>query len=98
MAQVAAATISPLFVVPPSPRFAIAISTESSKDEGNRTISDDLERLLGPRIRVRIHASMPRQGEKGPARAAYVLSKQTLVQQALAKALKLDELQIAQRR
>ena len=39
----------------------------------------------------------PRQGEKGPDRAAYVLSKQTLVQQALAKALKLDELQIAQR-
>jgi transposase len=39
----------------------------------------------------------PRQGEKGPDRAAYVLSKQTLVQQALAKALKLDEPQIAQR-
>jgi len=39
----------------------------------------------------------PRQGEKGPDRAAYVLSKQTLVQQALAKALKLDELQITQR-
>ena len=39
----------------------------------------------------------PRQGEKGPDRAAYVLSKQTLVQQALAKALKLYELQIAQR-
>src|SRR5205814_289749 len=35
----------------------------------------------------------PRQGEKGPDRAAYVLSKQTLAQQALAKALKLDELQ-----
>lgn len=34
------------------------------------------------------------QGEKGCDRAAYVLSKQTLVQQALAKALKLDELQI----
>ncbi len=31
----------------------------------------------------------PRQGEKGPHRAAQVLSKQTLVQQALAKALKL---------
>jgi len=29
----------------------------------------------------------PRQGEKGPDRAAYVLSKQTLAQQALAKAL-----------
>jgi hypothetical protein len=28
----------------------------------------------------------PRQGEKGPDRAAYVLSKQTLAQQALAKA------------
>jgi transposase len=39
----------------------------------------------------------PRQGEKGPDRAAYVLSKQTLAQQALAKALKLDELQITQR-
>src|SRR5258705_4725993 len=36
----------------------------------------------------------PRQGEKGSPRAAYVLSKQTLAQQALAKALKLDELQI----
>jgi hypothetical protein len=39
----------------------------------------------------------PRQGEKGPHRAAYVLSKQTLAQQALAKALKLDELQITHR-
>jgi transposase len=39
----------------------------------------------------------PRQGEKGPDRAAYVLSKQTLAQQALAKALKLDQLQITQR-
>jgi transposase len=39
----------------------------------------------------------PRQGEKGPDRAAYVLSKQTLVQQTLAKALKLDELPRAQR-
>jgi hypothetical protein len=39
----------------------------------------------------------PQQGEKGPDRAAYVLSKQTLVQQALAKALKLDELQITHR-
>jgi transposase len=39
----------------------------------------------------------PRQGEKGPDRAAYVLSKQTLAQQVLAKALKLDELQITQR-
>lgn len=39
----------------------------------------------------------PRQGEKGPDRAAYVLSQQTLVQQALAKALKLNELQITQR-
>jgi len=39
----------------------------------------------------------PRQGEKGPDRAAYVLSKQTLAQQVLAKALKLDELQIAHR-
>ena len=39
----------------------------------------------------------PRQGEKGPDRAAYVLSKQTLAQQALAKALKLDELQTPQR-
>jgi transposase len=39
----------------------------------------------------------PRQGEKGPDRAAYVLSKQTLAQQALAKALKLDELQITHR-
>ena len=39
----------------------------------------------------------PQQGEKGPSRAAYVLSKQTLTQQALAKALKLDELQITHR-
>jgi hypothetical protein len=39
----------------------------------------------------------PRQGEKGTPRAAYVLSKQTLAQQALAKALKLDELQITHR-
>jgi transposase len=39
----------------------------------------------------------PRQGEKGPDRAAYVLSKQTLAQQALAKALKLDELQLTHR-
>jgi transposase len=39
----------------------------------------------------------PRQGERGPDRAAYVLSKQTLAQQVLAKALKLDELQITQR-
>jgi transposase len=39
----------------------------------------------------------PRQGEKGPARAVYVLSKQTLAQQAFAKALKLDELQITHR-
>lgn len=34
----------------------------------------------------------PQQAEKGPE-----LSKQTLVQQALAKALKLDELQITHR-
>jgi transposase len=34
----------------------------------------------------------PRQGEKGPDRAIYVLSKQTLAQQALAKALHLDDL------
>ena len=39
----------------------------------------------------------PRQGKKGPNRAAYVLSKQTLTQQALAKALKLDQLHITQR-
>ncbi len=39
----------------------------------------------------------PRQGEKGPDRAAYVLSQQTLVQQALAKALNLDQLHITQR-
>jgi transposase len=39
----------------------------------------------------------PRQGEKGPDRAAFVLSKQTLVQQALAKALNLDKLHITQR-
>jgi hypothetical protein len=39
----------------------------------------------------------PRQGEKGPDRAAYLLSKQTLAQQALVKALKLDELQITHR-
>ena len=34
----------------------------------------------------------PRQGEKGPPRAAYVLSQQTLVQQALVKALALETL------
>jgi transposase len=39
----------------------------------------------------------PRQGEKGTPRAAYVLSKQTLAQQALAKVLKLDELQTTHR-
>jgi len=39
----------------------------------------------------------PRQGEKGTPRATYVLSKQTLAQQALAKALKLEELQIPHR-
>jgi hypothetical protein len=39
----------------------------------------------------------PRQGEKGPDRAAYVLSKQTLAQQALAKALQLDQMQTTQR-
>jgi len=32
----------------------------------------------------------PPQGEKGPARAAYVLSQQTLAQQALVKALELE--------
>jgi hypothetical protein len=39
----------------------------------------------------------PRQGEKGTPRAAYVLSKQTLAQQALAKVLRLDELQTTHR-
>ena len=39
----------------------------------------------------------PRQGEKGPDRAIYVLSKQTLAQQALLKALHLDQLHITQR-
>jgi len=39
----------------------------------------------------------PRQGATGPDRAAYVLSKQTLPQQALAKALHLDQLHITQR-
>ena len=34
----------------------------------------------------------PAQGEKGPQRAAYVLSQQTLVQQALLKTLELDSL------
>jgi transposase len=34
----------------------------------------------------------PTQGEKGPARTAYVLSQQTLTQQALAKALGLEQL------
>ena len=34
----------------------------------------------------------PTQGEKGPARAAYVLSQQTLTQQALVKALGLERL------
>jgi transposase len=34
----------------------------------------------------------PTQGEKGPARTAYVLSQQTLTQQALAKALGLERL------
>jgi hypothetical protein len=39
----------------------------------------------------------PRQREKGPDRAVYVLSKQTLAQQALAKALNLEKLHITQR-
>ncbi|HEY6340088.1 MAG TPA: hypothetical protein VIY49_01235 [Bryobacteraceae bacterium] len=39
----------------------------------------------------------PPQGEKGPNRAASVLSKQTLAQQALAKTLGLDQLQITPR-
>ena len=39
----------------------------------------------------------PRQGEKGPPRVAYVLSKQTLTQQALVKALNLEQLGITQR-
>jgi hypothetical protein len=34
----------------------------------------------------------PTQGEKGPARTAYVLSQQTLTQQALVKALGLERL------
>jgi len=34
----------------------------------------------------------PPQGEKGPARTAYVLSQQTLAQQALVKALGLEQL------
>ena len=39
----------------------------------------------------------PPQGEKGPNRAATVLSKQSLTQQALAKTLGLDQLHITQR-
>jgi hypothetical protein len=39
----------------------------------------------------------PAQGEKGPHRAAHVLSKQTLPQQALAKTLGLDPLPITPR-
>jgi hypothetical protein len=39
----------------------------------------------------------PHQKEKRQSPPAYVLSKQTLAQQALAKALKLDELQITHR-
>jgi len=39
----------------------------------------------------------PPQGEKGPNRTATVLSKQTLIQQALAKTLRLDQLHITQR-
>jgi transposase len=39
----------------------------------------------------------PRQGDKGPDRAVYVLSKQTLAQQALAKALNLDQLRLTPR-
>jgi hypothetical protein len=34
----------------------------------------------------------PTQGEKGPPRAAYVLSQQTLAQQALVKTLALETL------
>jgi hypothetical protein len=34
----------------------------------------------------------PPQGEKGPARTAYVLSQQTLAQQALVKTLGLEQL------
>jgi hypothetical protein len=39
----------------------------------------------------------PPQGDKGPNRIATVLSKQTLPQQALAKTLGLDQLQITPR-
>ena len=57
-----------------------------------------LERLLQELQQIQQFVLLyPRQGEKGPDRAAYVLSKQTLTQQALAKALNLDQLHITQR-
>ena len=57
-----------------------------------------LERLLEELQQIQQFVLLyPRQGEKGPDRAVYVLSKQTLAQQALAKALNLEKLHITQR-
>ena len=47
-----------------------------------------MERLLEELEQIKQFVLLyPPQGEKGPARTAYVLSQQTLVQQALVKAL-----------
>jgi len=52
-----------------------------------------MERLLEELEQVKQFVLLyPPQGEKGPARAAYVLSQQTLVQQALLKTLELEQL------
>ena len=52
-----------------------------------------LEQLLEELAEIKQFVLLyPPQGEKGPARAAYVLSQQTLAQQALIKTLGLDQL------
>ena len=57
-----------------------------------------MEQLIGELQQIQQFVLLyPRQGEKGLHRAAYVLSKQTLAQQASAKAPKLDELEITHR-
>lgn len=57
-----------------------------------------LERLIEELQQIQQFVLLyPRLGEKGPDRAVYVLSKQTLAQLALVKALNLDQLHITQR-
>jgi transposase len=52
-----------------------------------------LEQLLEELAQIKQFVLLyPRQGEKGPARTAYVLSQQTLAQQALVKTLGLEQL------